>query len=82
MPHSSPPSILDLPPIWLELDVRQAFGLAYALDLFLRRVGGPTSGIQEELAGLAVYLREHLPAQCRKLIGAPTRPIITEDDFR
>ena len=78
MPHSSTPSILDLPPIWVELDVRQAFGLVYALESFLRRVGGPHSGLQEELAGLALYLLERLPAQCRELIEAPTRLLITE----
>jgi len=78
MTHSSTPSILDLPPIWIELDVRQAFAVAYALDLFLRQVGGPTSGIQEDLAGLAVYLRERLPAQCRDLIEAPTRLLVTD----
>jgi len=78
MKHSSTPSILDRPPIWIELDARQAFGLAYALESFLRRVGGPTSGLQEELAGLSVYLRERLPAQCRELIEGPTRLLITE----
>ena len=78
MQHSSTPSILDLPPIWVELDARQAFGLAYALDSFLGRLGGPTSGLQHELAGLAIYLLERLPAQCRELIEAPTRLLVTE----
>lgn len=78
MTHSSTPSILDLPPVLIELDVRQAFAVAYALDSYLRRVGGPTSGLQQDLAGLAAYLRERLPAQCRELFEAPTRLLVTE----
>jgi len=67
MKYSPSPSIQDLPPVWLELDVRQAFALAYALNSFLRQLGGPTSG-----------LKERLPVQCRELIEAPTRLLITE----
>ena len=73
MTHDPSTSILDLPPIRLELDVRQAFGLAYALTSYLMRLGGPRGGLQTELASIALRIRERLPEQCRELIGVPAR---------
>ena len=76
MDHS--PSILDHPSIQVELDIRQAFGLAVVLGSYLSHLGGPVTGIQQELAGLAMYLRHRLPAQCRDLLDAPVRRPLAE----
>ena len=77
-PMDHPPSILDRPSIQVELDIRQAFGLAVALGSYLSHLGGPVTGIQQELAGLAMYLRHRLPAQCRDLLDAPVRRPLAE----
>ena len=78
MDHSTPPSILQSPSIPVELSTRQAFGLAYALGSYLTHLCGPATGLQEELAGLAMYLRDKLPDQCRELLEAPVRQPLVE----
>jgi len=77
MDHTHPTSLLDLPSVQVELSIRQAFGLAYALASYLSRLGGPATGLQRELASVVLDLRQRLPAQCQEILDGSARLPLT-----